>query len=115
CRWIVSIEVQHSTQRTNLNRRFFGFVSEALVAVPNDRSLSAPRVDGDERYLISRAFDDLREIDVDAVVFQRFETKHAFLIRAKTSGVSSLQTQPAQCDHRGRGLPAGRLRVFEKT
>ncbi len=72
--------MQHTSQRTKFDRCFFRLVGEPFVAIPDDRALAAARVDGDERDLVGRAFDDLGEVDVDAFVFQRLQAKLPFRI-----------------------------------
>ena len=46
--------------------------------------------------------------------FSVCKSKETFRIRSKAPGVSSLQTQPSQCDHRGCRLTTGGLLVIEQ-
>src|ERR1043165_341943 len=109
------VEVQNLSQWSKLDRRFFAFISKAVVTVPNDRPLAAARVDRDERDLVCRAFNDLREVDVDVVIYQRLKSKLPFRIGPETSGVSRLQSETPERHHRSRRLPARRLLVREQS
>src|ERR1044072_8540344 len=104
---IVRIEMQHTSQRTKLNWRIFRSVSQAIVAVPNDRAFTAAPVDRDERTIVSRSFHDFSELDVHTVSFQRVEAKLTFRIRSETSGIRRFQPQPPQSDHGRCRLAAG--------
>ncbi len=88
---IVCIQMQHSAPAAKLSRRLVAFVSEPIVAIPDDGAFTAPSVDGDKGYLVSRSFDDLCEVDVHVVVFQGREAKLSFGIGSEASRVSSLQ------------------------
>src|SRR6185369_5763672 len=73
-RWIVTVEVQHLSQRSKFSGRVFRSVSKRVVTIPNDRPLATAHVARDKCDLVFRTFDDLREVEVHVLVAHCLKT-----------------------------------------